>query len=54
MLATVFARLHARGVESVAAEVDRDNRPSTALFTGIHARHVGGTLELVRTPLVGP
>jgi ribosomal protein S18 acetylase RimI-like enzyme len=48
MLAEVLDALHRGGVETATAEVDERNSAATALFEGIGARRVGGTVEMVR------
>src|SRR4051794_25643556 len=48
MLAEVVGALHRGGVETATAEVDERNSAAKALFEGIGARRVGGTVEMVR------
>ena len=48
MLAEVLDALHRGGIETATAEVDERNTAATALFEGIGARRVGGTVEMVR------
>ena len=48
MLAEVLDALHRGGIETATAEVDERNSAATALFEGIGARRVGGTVEMVR------
>ena len=48
MLAEVLDALHRGGVETATAEVDERNTAATALFEGIGARRVSGTVEMVR------
>ena len=48
MLAEVLGALHRGGVETASAEVDERNSAAKALFEGIGARRVGGTVEMVR------
>jgi len=48
MLAEVLGALHRGGIETATAEVDERNSAATALFEGIGARRVGGTVEMVR------
>jgi GNAT superfamily N-acetyltransferase len=51
LIAAVFDVLHERGVQTVTCEVDEMNVPSNALFAGLGAIRVGGTVELRRPPL---
>jgi ribosomal protein S18 acetylase RimI-like enzyme len=48
MLAEVLGALHRGGTATATVEVDTANRAAAALFEGIGARPVGGTVELGR------
>jgi ribosomal protein S18 acetylase RimI-like enzyme len=48
LLAAAFPAVHARGITEVLAEADVSNTASTALLTGIGARRIGGSVELLR------
>ena len=48
LLAEVLDALHRGGIATATAEVDERNSAATALFEGIGARRVGGTVEMVR------
>jgi ribosomal protein S18 acetylase RimI-like enzyme len=48
LLGRVFSVLAGRGQTHVSCEVDETNVASNALITGLGARRVGGTVELVR------
>ncbi|MER7002021.1 hypothetical protein ABT297_03105 [Dactylosporangium sp. NPDC000555] len=47
MLAEILAATHARGVETVAADVHEANTAAIALFETAGARRTGSNLELV-------
>jgi ribosomal protein S18 acetylase RimI-like enzyme len=48
LLAAVLAPLRDRGISDVAAEADQTSLAANALLSGIGARRVGGSVELVR------
>jgi RimJ/RimL family protein N-acetyltransferase len=47
LLARTFAVLHERGKTDVAAEADVANTGSNTLLTGLGARRIGGSIELI-------
>ncbi|GEL22700.1 ribosomal-protein-alanine N-acetyltransferase [Pseudonocardia sulfidoxydans NBRC 16205] len=52
LLAEVLSMLHRNGIPTATAEVDEHNTAAAALFEGIGAQRVGGTLFLERGALL--